>query len=371
MWFRSNKNHLLMLRITQLEETLAERDLLIVQQAQAIADANGEVAKLQATLCYQQGITGQLQTFGRSMVDIQRSLADMASNMRIENDHAVAAQNVSHSSRATIETIVKNLSQLANDSKHAAAQVEALDERAYQINGIVQLIKEVADQTNLLALNATIEASRAGEQGRGFAVVADEVRKLAERTTSATGDIATLVAHIRADSAASKATMVALAEHAGLLSQDGQSASDTVNQLLDLSGHMEQAIASSALRSFCELAKLDHLIYKFRVYRVVLGLSDESASQFASHQDCRLGQWYYQGEGRACFSQLPGYREIEPPHIAVHRYALDALRASSEHNADQALSAVTDMENASLAVIEGLELIASSAAANADLLCSH
>src|SRR5690625_7922367 len=41
------------------------------------------------------------------------------------------------------------------------------------------------------------EAARAGDQGRGFAVVADEVRKLAERTTSATKEIADMITRIQ------------------------------------------------------------------------------------------------------------------------------------------------------------------------------
>jgi methyl-accepting chemotaxis protein len=76
---------------------------------------------------------------------------------------------------------------------HAASKLEDLGQRSTEVNGIVQLIRDIADQTNLLALNAAIEAARAGEMGRGFAVVADEVRKLAERTQNATLDIETKI----------------------------------------------------------------------------------------------------------------------------------------------------------------------------------
>jgi methyl-accepting chemotaxis protein len=65
------------------------------------------------------------------------------------------------------------------------------------IDQIVKAIEDIADQTNLLALNAAIEAARAGDAGRGFAVVADEVRKLAEKTGTATKDIARMVALIK------------------------------------------------------------------------------------------------------------------------------------------------------------------------------
>ena len=62
-----------------------------------------------------------------------------------------------------------------------------------KIGGIVTVITDIADQTNLLALNASIEAARAGEHGRGFAVVADEVSKLADRSSTSTKEIESLI----------------------------------------------------------------------------------------------------------------------------------------------------------------------------------
>ncbi len=63
-----------------------------------------------------------------------------------------------------------------------------------RINAIIASIQAIAGQTNLLALNATIEAARAGQAGQGFAVVAAEVRHLADRSGTASAEIATLVA---------------------------------------------------------------------------------------------------------------------------------------------------------------------------------
>jgi methyl-accepting chemotaxis protein len=86
-----------------------------------------------------------------------------------------------------------NLELAQTDLRASGDRTLALAGRVNEIEGILELINDIADQTNLLALNAAIEAARAGDAGRGFAVVADEVRRLAERSKGAAAQIARLV----------------------------------------------------------------------------------------------------------------------------------------------------------------------------------
>ena len=76
--------------------------------------------------------------------------------------------------------------------------IEVLASQCRAIDGILDVINNIANQTNLLALNAAIEAARAGESGRDFSVVADEIRTLAIKTQSSTGEIQQMISLLQA-----------------------------------------------------------------------------------------------------------------------------------------------------------------------------
>jgi methyl-accepting chemotaxis protein len=128
---------------------------------------------------------------------VAAALEEMISSVREVTQHcneaterATHTEQLANESCQTVETVAGKVRDLATEAQTNAQQVQKLGTSSNKIGQIVTLIEEIAEQTNLLALNAAIESARAGEQGRGFAVVAGEVRRLAERTTSATKEIA-------------------------------------------------------------------------------------------------------------------------------------------------------------------------------------
>jgi predicted nucleic acid-binding Zn-ribbon protein len=362
--------------ISRLNEEIAalrEQDKTRQGQADALAEENSRLAaeneRLAGGMRLYDGVSKPLGQFCDSAMALQASLAAMAQSMRAETAEAIRTSGETAQSKQIVQRLTERIQLLIDRAHRSADAIGKLHEGTGQINGIVQLIKEVADQTNLLALNAAIEAARAGEQGRGFAVVADEVRKLAERTTASATEISGLVARVQDEALGLKKVAEVNPEEMAAIRQEGQTAFGNIDNLLQVTERLTRTLAATALRSFIETAKTDHLVFKQQIYRVFLGSSDKSADEFSSHTACRLGKWYYEGEGRECFSKLPGYAAVEPPHMRVHEHGRLAVAAYHAGDIEAGVTHLGQMEQASLEVLAALDLIAASGENDPSLLC--
>ena len=91
---------------------------------------------------------------------------------------------------------------------------------------------------------------------------------------------------------------------------------------------------------------------------------------FSSHTHCRLGKWYYEGDGKHCFSKLPGYQAVEPPHIDVHRFGMEAVKLYRSGDYRGGLANLGKMEESSMQVLRNLEIMASSGNQDPSILCA-
>jgi len=347
--------------LEQLKKENAELKAKIESDVAQIELLHGvkEVAEMQTQFALDQ-LDAQERMYrqwihGAQTIDNIRQAVAVSSD-KLSGQHSALSESVSSFDQihVLLSHIATSLAHIDERTQEACGAVESLSLHGEHIVGFVSQIKTISDQTNLLALNAAIEAARAGEQGRGFAVVADEVRALAHKSAEASSEITTLVSAITDQTQAVSGQIHDMGKTTQNLSEQTSSVKTIISDITDVSKNMFRVIQGSTHTSFLQTVKLDHVVWKSEVYRYIWGMSEkEHFDEFKDHTQCRLGHWYYEGDGKQ-YAELSSFKRVEAPHKSVHAEGILALHAFNEKDEKRAIKHLENMENASDTVIDEL-----------------
>lgn len=348
------------------------------------------------------------------MLQLDASIEEVAASIGDISEQTKLSLSELNSDLTALQHVTEILKTTDEGQHQVQVDVAELVNRVNSVSRLMELIKGIADQTNLLALNASIEAARAGEAGKGFAVVAEEVRKLADDTKTSVesinkdiSDLLTITNNIEMLTDKSAQDL-----HRGV--EDATHISDTLSELneaLQIQGarfeeiakttrlqaesaneiaERNKNIADSTERSkqisfetgtaiyklskmiddyrsntisknfiigqedIIELNITDHLLWRWRIYNLILGFEQMKESDIGQARESRLGQWYY-GQGKELHGNEKAYKELEKPFIEIHDIARKAVAASNSGNKELAEQHLEQLTITSQIVIDKLQ----------------
>jgi methyl-accepting chemotaxis protein len=354
-----------------------------------------------------------IQTVAASSEEMTAATEDISNYVQKSTDNMRTARGETDAPLDKVEKTFSSVEENISEIDGVKGIIAEVTEETVKINELVNVIKSVADQTNLLSLNASIEAARAGENGRDFAVVANEIKKLSESTKEqvdiirkivdglnekiekASDEIGRVVnsfsdskesineatsgifqisgmmstvessftsisANVEEQTATTQeiaANIMAINEKSTLLKEKphhtGQSFYD-ISQKIDEVRLNALAYASTKdQKTLIDLAVTDHLMWKWRIYNMILGYVKLYTDTVGNHSSCRLGKWIATLDlSDAKLKNI--VRDMEKPHSEIHTGAKKAIEAYESGNIETAERLLKDIERNSGIVVNHL-----------------
>lgn len=245
---------------------------------------------------------------------------------------------------------------------HDTEQTEALSASPLVTTSTLQALKQLqvalarnANSAQALAVSTALEtahsqgllesAGSASQQPPGLATIADDAHRLALDTHQLSHQLSVLMEQVNSQVKEHSHAIANKRQADDEIAHSAHAAKQALHQLADQTQHMHKVIHNSATAAFLHSAKLDHAVWKYRLYKQLLSASTDIPLE--DYHQCRLGRWHQHGEGYQRYARSEAYRALAAPHRRMHESGAEALKFArlGDHNGQ--LAALGVMEEAS------------------------
>jgi methyl-accepting chemotaxis protein len=350
---------------------------------------------------------------GKQMLDKISSISKFTNESIFHMDETrVNAKNSLSKFEKTFEIIEDSIAKTA-DIKDV---MEVIIRDTNKIKALVENIKSVGMQTNILSLNASIEAARAGVNGRGFSIIAAEIKTLSSNTNKQVSNITESVESLNSkideafeklgsitESFSKSKTLINEAKHAVTeietcmdfisnsfidvsknikdqasfsqiilsdlidinqnsnllhvqISKTGQNLFELSQKIDTIRLSVTSNITNIDNKSLIKLAISDHLMWKWRVYNMILGYLKIDIKTIGNHHECRLGKWI-DSLKTPTSSVKTVLSQIEKPHAKIHELARNSIELYNKGNtkgAEEILVGILENSNIVVSLLNKL-----------------
>ncbi len=239
-------------RATELTASSIEVAKRMDELFQSVEKSSSATLELEASAGEMSNRTMRLAGIGSDVLvfvtEMDASVEAITKTAAATADLSTEVRNNALAGRAAVDATVNGIRVAQESTQRTAGAFDALQQSLGQIDKILLFIDELTNRTNLLSLNAAIIAAQAGQNDFGFSVIADEVRELAERTRSATKEIAAIIRNVQpitrqaVDALSEGVTSV---DRTVELAHDASEALETILSSADQSLEMARSISSA------------------------------------------------------------------------------------------------------------------------------
>ncbi|MEQ4924336.1 methyl-accepting chemotaxis protein [Proteus hauseri] len=240
---------------------------------------------------------------------------------------------------------------------HSNEEIENFSGWLKKIKDSASNIDRLSSQANILSINSAIEAGHIGREGAGFSVLAQEMKKLSLEIQQQASAIASINNNVSTRFAPIKENTLKNQQQLQQVKQLVIEGHKNLAALSEQANELKHIFQFMSMQQFFNTVKLDHVLWKEAIYIHLLNNDNENCVN--QHTECRLGKWYYQGDGRK-FASTEAFRRLEEPHKLVHECGRLALAANLSGDQESVAHYIEQMEQASVNVIKYVDVLLDS-----------